>query len=99
MKAWMNPQLWLGDEEQEAEMETEMEVDRVSLREVVERWLMPNHAVPFRVRPLRNAVRGRCVRVDARAPCGDIVICFFQHDDGAWRVFPPLPRRLMMRAA
>jgi hypothetical protein len=75
-----------------------METVRVSLREVVERWLMPSHAVPFRVRPLRNAARGRCVRVEARAPCGNIAICFFRHDDGAWRVFPPLPRRPTMRA-
>ncbi|MFD1559516.1 hypothetical protein ACFSHT_28400 [Paraburkholderia silviterrae] len=78
-----------------------METVRMSLREVVERWMMPNHAVPFRVRPLRNgnAARGRCVQVEARAPCGNITLCFFRHDDGAWRVFPPLPRRLTMRAA
>ncbi|WP_322029279.1 hypothetical protein [Paraburkholderia sp. J76] len=76
-----------------------METVRMSLREVVERWLMPGHAVPFRVRPLRNAGRGRCVRVEARAPRGDITICFFRHEDGIWRVFPPLPRRLTMRVA
>jgi hypothetical protein len=75
-----------------------METVRMSLREVVERWLVPGHAVPFRVRALRNAARGRCVRVEARAPCGDIAICFFRHDDGAWRVFPPLPHRPTMRA-
>jgi hypothetical protein len=75
-----------------------VETVRISLREVVERWLAPSHAVPFRVRPLRHAARGRYVRVEARAPSGDIAICFFRHDDGAWRVFPPLPHRPAMRA-
>jgi hypothetical protein len=80
-------------------METEMESVRMSLREVVERWLMPRYAVPVRVRPLHNVAAGRCVRVEARGPCGDIAICFFLHEDGAWRVFPPAPNRLTMRAA
>lgn len=76
-----------------------METVRMSLSEVVARWLAPGHAVPFRVRALPSAAPGRCVQVQARAPCGDITLCFFRHDDGAWRVLPPSPQRLTMRAA
>nr|WP_025597763.1 hypothetical protein [Burkholderia sp. WSM2230] len=76
-----------------------METMQKSLRDAVERWLTPNGAIPFRVRSLRRAECKRCVRVEARVPTGDVAICFFQHDDGAWHVFPPFPRRLTMRAA
>ncbi|WP_084162461.1 hypothetical protein [Paraburkholderia bannensis] len=77
-----------------------MESVEMSLRDIVERWLTPRHAVPFRIRALRNASHGRYVEVEARGPGGDIALCFFLHEDGAWRVFPPLPpRRPTMRAA
>jgi hypothetical protein len=76
-----------------------METMRKSLRDAVERWLTPNGAIPFRVRALRRTECKRCVRVEARVPTGDVAICFFQHDDGAWHVFPPFPRRVTMRVA
>ncbi|MFT4067814.1 hypothetical protein [Paraburkholderia sp.] len=76
-----------------------MNVTRQSLRDAMERWLIPNGAIPFRVRPLRRAKYRRCVRIDAKVPTGDVAICFFQHDDGAWHVFPPLPRHVTMRVA
>jgi hypothetical protein len=72
---------------------------RKSLREAVESWLPPNRAIPFRVRSLRRNECKRCVRVEAKVPTGDVAICFFQHDDGGWHVFPPDPHRLMMRVA
>jgi hypothetical protein len=72
---------------------------RKSLRDAVESWITPNRAIPFRVRSLHRGERLRCVRVEARDTTGDVSICFFKHDDGAWHVFPPAPRRLTMRIA
>lgn len=74
-----------------------METARMSLRDRVESWLTPNRAIPFRVHALRHTAGGRCVRIEARVPSGDVEICFFRHDDGAWHVFPPDPRRVTMR--
>ncbi|WP_230972073.1 hypothetical protein [Burkholderia pseudomultivorans] len=77
--------------------ETEMETAGRSLRDRVESWLAPNRAVPVRVRAQRHAAGGRCVRVEATVPNGAVEICFFRHDDGAWHLFPPDPRRVTMR--
>jgi hypothetical protein len=71
-----------------------------SLRSLVEKWLMPTSTTPVRVtrftRTLPN--RRRYVRVEALWLEGSVVLYFFQHDDGTWRVFPPEPRRLAIRA-
>jgi len=80
-------------------MDAMLDTVRKSLRDVVENWLTSNRAIPFRVRSLRRTECRRCVRVEARISTGDVAICFFQHDDGAWHVFPPFPRCLTMRAA
>ena len=76
-----------------------MNVTRKSLRDAIESWLTPNGAIPFRIRFLRRTVCRRCVRIYARVRTGNVAICFFQHDDGAWHVFPPLPRHATMRVA
>ncbi|AET94105.1 hypothetical protein BYI23_D005950 (plasmid) [Burkholderia sp. YI23] len=76
-----------------------MNVTRKTLRDAIESWLTPNGAIPFRIHFLRRTACRRCVRIDARASTGDVAICFFQHDDGAWHVFPPQPRHATMRIA
>lgn len=76
-----------------------MNVTRKSLRNAIERWLTPNRAVPVRIRSLSRIARRRCVRIEARVATGEVAICFFQHEDGAWHVFPPLPRHATMRVA
>jgi hypothetical protein len=66
-----------------------------SLRRMIEKWLPP--AIDTRIRVTRfNRARPnqrRYVRVEVFRPEGSIVIFFFQHDDGRWRVFPQEIRR------
>jgi hypothetical protein len=71
-----------------------------SLRLLVEKWLMPTSATPVRVTQFsRTRPHGRrYVRVEATWLEGPVALFFFQHDDGAWRVFPPETRRLTIRA-
>jgi hypothetical protein len=72
---------------------------RKSLRDAVESWITPNRAIPVRIRSLQRSARVRGVQVEARNQEGDLSICFFKHEDGAWHVFPPAPRRVTMRVA
>lgn len=71
-----------------------------SLRFLVEKWLGPTLARPIRVTRFTRTrpERRRYVRVEAPRPEGSIVLFFFQHDDGVWRVFPPGTTRLTIRA-
>ena len=80
-----------------------MSIAEKSLRLLVEKWLTPTPATPIRVtrfsRTHSNSNWRRYVRVEAQRPQGSITLFFFQHDDGAWRVFPPETGRLTLRAA
>jgi hypothetical protein len=71
-----------------------------SLRFAVEKWLAPTLATPIRVTRfsrIRSAQR-RYVCVETWRPEGPVSLFFFQHDDGAWRVFPPESRCLSIGA-
>lgn len=71
-----------------------------SLRVLVEKWLTPTPASPIRVIRFgrTGSNRNRYVRIEAWRPEGPAALFFFQHDDGAWRVFPPETGRLTIRA-
>lgn len=71
-----------------------------SLRLLVEKWLPPTVASSVRVIRLgrTGSDRSRYVRIEALRPDGPAALFFFQHDDGAWRVFPPATGRLTIRA-
>ena len=64
-----------------------------SLRLAAEKWV--NTTAPtttIRVSRLSSyqATRApRCVRIESRISNDPVVLFFFQHPDGAWRVFPP----------
>lgn len=62
-----------------------------SLRSLVEKWLTPTAAAPFRVTRFSRAgfSRRRYVRVDAQRPEGSVGLFFFRHGDDTWQVFPP----------
>jgi hypothetical protein len=68
-----------------------MHTAEMSLRSLVEKWLTPALAAPIRVTRFSRtrAARRRYVHVEALRADGPIGLFFFQHDDGAWRVFPP----------
>nr|WP_224029159.1 hypothetical protein [Paraburkholderia caribensis] len=71
-----------------------------SLRVLVEKWLGPAPGTRVRVIEfgrLRSS-RRRYVCVEASRPAGALVIYFFHHDGGMWRVFPPAPDRPAMNA-
>lgn len=69
-----------------------------ALRDAVAKWLVPNCAVPVRVRHVRSIGHKRCVAVESKVRSGSLTICFFQHDDRTWNVFPQRPKQLMMQA-
>lgn len=72
-----------------------MGTGETSLRSQVEKWLAPTPANPPRVSRFGRTVRGaRYVCVETLRLAGPVMIVFFHHDDGAWRVFPPDSRRL-----
>ena len=77
-----------------------MNTDRISLRLLVEKWLAPTSAMPARVARFSRMTTSqrRYVCVEALRPTGMLVIFFFRHDDGAWRVFPPSVDGPTMRA-
>jgi hypothetical protein len=72
-----------------------MNTTEVSLRLVIEKWLAPTLTTPIRITRFSRSrcAYGRYVRVEATRREGLIELCFFQHADGAWRVFPPDPGR------
>jgi hypothetical protein len=77
-----------------------MNTGRMSLRLLVEKWIAPTSARPARVARFSrmSSNQRRYVCVEALRPTGTLVIFFFRHDDGAWRVFPPAVDRPAMRA-
>lgn len=64
-----------------------------SLRLAAEKWV--NTTAPtttVRVSRLSNFQTSRpprCVRIESHTSDDPVVLFFFQHPDGAWRVFPP----------
>ncbi|TDG03970.1 hypothetical protein E1N52_31865 [Paraburkholderia guartelaensis] len=73
-----------------------MNTAEMSLRSIVEKWFAPTLTTTLRVTRFSHArcAYGRYVRVEASREEGNtIALCFFRHADGAWRVFPPDPRR------
>jgi hypothetical protein len=77
-----------------------MNTGGMSLRLLVEKWLAPTPAMPARVARFSRmrANQRRYVCVEASRPTGMLMIFFFKHDDGSWRVFPPGVERPAMRA-
>lgn len=77
-----------------------MNAGAMSLRLLVEKWLAPTPTMPARVARFSRmtADQRRYVCVESMRPTGTLVIFFFRHDDGAWRVFPPAAERPAMRA-
>ncbi|ANB77829.1 hypothetical protein AYM40_36355 (plasmid) [Paraburkholderia phytofirmans OLGA172] len=76
-----------------------MKIGEQSLRWLVEKWLAPA-ATPVHVTRTRwmHASQTRSVRVETIRKDGPVAIFFFQHEDGAWCVFPPAAARLTIRA-
>lgn len=72
----------------------------MSLRMMIDKWLAPTSNMPARLVCFGRATRDqrRYVCVESARPDGTLVIFFFRHDDGAWRVFPPAARCATMRA-
>jgi hypothetical protein len=64
-----------------------------SLRSLVEKWLTPTAATPFRVTRFSRAgfSRRRYVRVDAQRPEGSVGLFFFRHGDEHGRCSRPEP--------
>ncbi|QCP52548.1 hypothetical protein FAZ95_25635 [Trinickia violacea] len=71
----------------------------MSLRLVVEKWLASTLTTSLRITRFTHArcAHGHYVRVEASRLEGIVALCFFQHADGAWRVFPPYPARPTIR--
>ncbi|MGF6955296.1 hypothetical protein QFZ97_001161 [Paraburkholderia youngii] len=69
-----------------------------SLRVLVEKWLWSCSEAKVRFVRLDGRRSSRRVRVEARRAEGPVILFFFQHNDGAWRVFPPAPYRVCMAA-
>ncbi|WP_241023888.1 hypothetical protein [Burkholderia sp. Ac-20365] len=72
----------------------------MSLRMLVEKWFAPTSTKPARLVRFGRMTsdQRRYVCVESARPDGTLVIFFFRHDDGAWRVFPPAARCATMRA-
>nr|WP_321793698.1 hypothetical protein [Caballeronia sp. J97] len=77
-----------------------MNTGAMSLRLLVEKWFAPTSMMPARVVRFSrtSSDRGRYVCMESDRPTGLLVVFFFRHDDGSWRVFPPAARRPSMRA-
>lgn len=72
-------------------------VDR-PLRLLVEKWFGESQDVGIRVFQFkREGLKERShICTEASSADGLVRIVFFLHDDGIWRVFPPLPIRPSM---
>ncbi|TCK33812.1 hypothetical protein B0G84_8137 [Paraburkholderia sp. BL8N3] len=72
----------------------------MSLRVLVEKWLAPTPTIPARVGRLSRMTLDQrpYVCMKSLRPSSTLVIFFFRHDDGSWRVFPPAAPRLAMSA-
>lgn len=67
-----------------------MESEKPSLRALVDKWLAPTPASPFRVTRFGRTARGaRFVCIEVLRLAGPLTIAFFYHEGGAWYVFPP----------
>lgn len=77
-----------------------MKLQESSLRELIEKWLAPTATTPVHVTrcTFPNSSQTRCVLVQSSASERSLAIFFFRHADGAWRVFPPAPRKPEMRS-
>ncbi|MGF6636608.1 hypothetical protein [Paraburkholderia sp. 35.1] len=71
-----------------------MNAEGKSLRRLIEKWLAPTPTYPVRLTRYGRAKpnQSRFVLVQASGSATPIAIYFFQHDDGAWWVFPPAPK-------
>jgi hypothetical protein len=68
-----------------------MGADRGALRWAVVKWLTPWHGCSLRVYRVSGRERHeRCVRIEVERPQDLLSIFFFLHEDGEWRVFPPV---------
>jgi len=68
-----------------------------SLRFQVEKWLAPGSTASVRIVEFSRtyADQRRYVCVQSAQPAGLRALFFFRHDDGHWRVFPPLVPRMI----
>ncbi len=77
-----------------------MKLGEGSLRSLIEKWLAPTAATPVHLTrcTFANSSQTRCVLARSAASERSFAIFFFRHDDGAWRVFPPPPRKPQMHS-
>jgi hypothetical protein len=77
-----------------------MKLGESSLRSLIEKWLAPTATTPVHLTrcTVSNSSRTRCVLARSSASENSLAIFFFRHDDGAWRVFPPAPRKPEMHS-
>lgn len=69
-----------------------------SLRLLVNKWFGTTPETPVRIIAFGRlpSNQRRYVCVEALRPTGALVIYFFHHDGGTWRVFPPASERPAM---
>jgi hypothetical protein len=67
-----------------------------SLRGQVKKWLAPALNTPVKLTRHGNQ-NLQCVRAELSSATHSLIIFFFRHPDGAWRVFPPRPIQPTMR--
>jgi len=60
-----------------------------SLRFAIDKWLAPTPAAPVHIVRYPRSSSGHGRYVLAQSWGRSLAIYFFQHEDGAWRVFPP----------
>jgi hypothetical protein len=84
----------------ETQLELIMNAGSMSLRMLVEKWFAPTSTMPVRVARFSrmSTDKRRYVCMESSRPAGALVIFFFRHDDGSWRVFPPAASRPAMKA-
>ena len=78
-----------------------MKLGESSLRALIDKWLAPTAIAPVHVTrcTFANSSQTRWVLARSSASDGALSIFFFRHDDGAWRVFPPAPRKPEMHSS
>ncbi len=92
-----NVRSWLGLSEARTRRlkEQDMKLGESTLRSLIEKWFAPTATNPVHLTRFTspNSGQTRCVLARSCASESSLAIFFFRHDDGAWRVFPPPPRK------
>ncbi|MBC8746483.1 hypothetical protein OKW43_007302 [Paraburkholderia sp. WC7.3g] len=72
-----------------------MKLGESSLRSLIDKWIAPTATTSVHITrcTFANSGQTKCVLARSSAAENAFAIFFFRHDDGAWRVFPPPPRK------